>query len=417
MNILWVNNIAIPQIAKAIGTQAVPVGGWMVKLAEEVATLDDVNLTVTCPYKKNLDGRTDKFSFATFKIDNPKVSEDNLNGQDIRVEEIIRNAKPDVIHIFGTEYVHSYVFSEVAKKIGMQDKVVISIQGLVSVYATHYYAFLPHQIVSGHTLRDFYKGNVEAGKKKFTQNGKLEIKALKNAKHIIGRTDWDRACTLFVNPRVQYHFNNEMLRDSFYHSKKWSCNSCVKHSVFLSQATMPLKGLHIALQAISQLKQIYSDITVRVAGKSYYAKKKSQLSYYEKYILDYITEHDLMDIVQFTGFLSEKEMVSEYLKANVFVSASSIENSPNSVCEAMMLGVPVVSSMVGGVANLLEHGKEGFYYQADAPYMLAYYVKQIFDDDELARNFSVASRQKAEMRHKVEYIVDDLIDIYSKIAK
>ena len=39
-------------------------------------------------------------------------------------------------------------------------------------------------------------------------------------------------------------------------------------------------------------------------------------------------------------------MKEQYLKANVFVSASSIENSPNSVLEAMAVGAPVVSSFV-----------------------------------------------------------------------
>ena len=69
------------------------------------------------------------------------------------------------------------------------------------------------------------------------------------------------------------------------------------------------------------------------------------------------------------------------------MSASTIENSPNSVGEAMLLGCPVVSSCVGGVPDMLEHGREGFLYQASVPYMLAWYVKRVFGDDELAMGF------------------------------
>ena len=47
-----------------------------------------------------------------------------------------------------------------------------------------------------------------------------------------------------------------------------------------------------------------------------------------------------------------------------------------------MLGVPCVSSLVGGVGNMLQNGVEGYVYQHDAPYMLAYYVMKIFDMQE-----------------------------------
>ena len=69
-------------------------------------------------------------------------------------------------------------------------------------------------------------------------------------------------------------------------------------------------------------------------------------------------------------------MKERFLKSNVFVSPSTIENSPNSLGEAMLLGIPCISSDVGGVKNLLKHEEEGYVYQTDAPYMLAYYVKK-----------------------------------------
>lgn len=417
MNILWINNIAIPQISEALGVKSVPVGGWMVKLANEISRVKNIHLSIAFPYQSIQNGKTGKISFYSFVLNEKQVLARNISQSEDRVTEIIRKVRPDVVHIFGTEGAHSYVVTEICKKLGISDKVVISIQGMVSVYSKHYTAFLQHKVVSGITIRDIYKGNVQSGAKRFSKLGQLEIKNIENVRHVIGRTDWDRACTMQINPKIQYHFNNEMLRDSFYVSPKWNINRCDKHSIFMSQATSPIKGLHLGLEAMTILKKEFPDITLYIAGKSYYEKSKYKHSYYEKYILEYIQRNDLRQFVHFTDFLNEQQMVNRYLKSHVFVSASSIENSPNSVCEAMMLGVPVVSSMVGGVANLLEHGKEGFYYQADAPYMLAYYVKQIFDNDELASNFSIASRQKAEIRHKVEYIVDDLIDIYDEIAK
>lgn len=417
MNILWINNIAIPQIAEAMGIKSLPVGGWMVKLANEISNLKDIKLSIAFPFHTIQNGKAGRISYYSFYVNEKHVVQGNLNDSEKRLIEIIDNVKPDIIHIFGTEGAHSYAVAAVCNELGISDKLIVSIQGLVSVYYKHYYAYLDPKIVSGKTLRDLYKGNVKKRAAWMRKKGELEVKTLKSVRNVIGRTDWDKACTLQINPELRYFFNDEMLRERFYLSKKWSLRNCQKFSIFMSQATFPIKGLHLALEAVLILKKDFPEVELFVAGKSYYDKQKYKLSYYEKYILDFIDNHDLQQSVHFTGFLNEEEMVAQYLNSHVFVSPSSIENSPNSVCEAMMLGVPVVSSLVGGIDNLMTHGKEGYYYQADAPYMLAYYVKQIFADRERAEYFSKNEIIRAEERHNVKKIVNELTDIYVELCK
>ena len=101
----------------------------------------------------------------------------------------------------------------------------------------------------------------------------------------------------------------------------------------------------------------------------------------------------------------------------IFISASSIENSPNSVGEAMLLGVPTVSSDVGGVKNLLTHNEEGFIYPADEPYMLAYYVSEVFENRELAKKFSENAKKHAQELYNSKKNISDLFDIYEKIIE
>ena len=108
-------------------------------------------------------------------------------------------------------------------------------------------------------------------------------------------------------------------------------------------------------------------------------------------------------------------MRQEYLNANVMVMCSNIENSPNCVGEAMLIGTPVVASYVGGVSNLLEHGKEGFLYQHNAPYMLAHYVCEVFQDISLADIFSSNGRKKAHILYNQEENMKQLMSIYKTV--
>ena len=88
--------------------------------------------------------------------------------------------------------------------------------------------------------------------------------------------------------------------------------------------------------------------------------------------------------VFFTGPLDEEKICQRYLRSHVFVCPSSIENSPNSLGEAMILGVPCIASYVGGIPDMLKDREEGLLYQHNAPYMLAHHICEIFEDKMLA---------------------------------
>lgn len=110
-------------------------------------------------------------------------------------------------------------------------------------------------------------------------------------------------------------------------------------------------------------------------------------------------------------------MSSWLSSSNVFVSASAIENLFNFVGEAMLLGCPVVSFCVGGVPDMLAHGLEGFLYQTSAPYMLAWYVKRVFENDRLAMGFSKAAHERASKTHDRERNSRDLLEIYDSLIR
>lgn len=415
--VIWLCNVPTPKASEAFGWDVTSVGGWMFWLSERLGKSTEYKLNLIFKsnnvkevIKKEYDG-INYYAIPNFTPDIKKYSKKCEK----TFEEIISSIKPDIIHIFGTEYSHTLAMINASIHLNVLEKCVISIQGLVSVYAKYYFGNLDEKEKKTVSLRDILKLNtLLLQKKNFEKRGIYEKEALKKVCNVIGRTDWDKALTKQFNPEVSYYFNNENLRDSFYENE-WDYNKCQKHSLFLSQGHNPLKGLDVLLKALPQVLKYYPDTKVYVAG--YKNTSKIKKSSYEKILMRLIKKNKLENNIEFLGMKNEKEMVDEYLRANLFICPSSIENSPNSVGEAMLLGTPVIASYVGGTSNLLKDKEEGYLYQSDADYMLAYYIIDLFTNIDKARSFSKKAREHALSTHNREKNFNELLKIYEIIIK
>lgn len=414
MKVLWLGNIILPQIAEQEHCSAPVNNGWIVNLADIISSQDGIELTYVYGGSAERKGRAGAIRYycLTERKWGMRLGKDYIE----RAAALLEQEKPDVIHIWGTELPHTLAFVKAAEKAGLSERVVISIQGLISVIAKDYTAFLPHTVVHSHTLNSLIKGNIYRNQQDFVRGGKAEVEALSRVKHIIGRTDWDKAATWAINPKARYHFNNETLRASFYHGS-WSYENCEKHSLFCSQSNYPLKGAHLALQAVALVKKEYPDVHLYIGGHDITQFPFWRMSPYRKYLLKLIKELGISENVSFTGFLKEEEMKARFLKTHVFVSASSIENSPNSVGEAMLLGTPVVASCVGGLLSLMEHGKEGLLYPAHEVNMLAHHICTLFREQAYAESLSCAARQRAIQTHDGKKNIETLLQIYHNIMQ
>ncbi len=68
---------------------------------------------------------------------------------------------------------------------------------------------------------------------------------------------------------------------------------------------------------------------------------------YQNYTKTLIRQLGLQEAVHYTGPLNEQAMCEQYLHSSLYVLCSSMENSPNSLGEAMLLGMPCVASAMG----------------------------------------------------------------------
>ena len=117
----------------------------------------------------------------------------------------------------------------------------------------------------------------------------------------------------------------------------------------------------------------------------------------------------------FTGPLGDEAMAEEFRKAHICVIPSAIENSPNSLGEAQIMGTPCVASFVGGVPDMITDNVTGLLYRFDDHIVLAYKIMELFKNDELAQYISKNGIIDASKRHDRTKIVKRILDIYQEI--
>ena len=408
--ILWICNLIFPEIALKIGAPVSYAGGWLLGASNELKQQNDISLFILSP-----SDCVDEITILEHdRIQYIVIPKHNY----VQSYNIIKNQlKPSIVHVFGTEMPHTWdIF-----KIFNSSEVVISIQGIISEYMYYYYADLPNYVIKRKGIYEFITGDsLIKQKSNFRKRGEKERNVIKNAKYVIGRTEWDHAVVQTINPNITYLECNETLRSSFYHSK-WKLTDVEKYSIFISQGSYPIKGLHNAILGVAEIRKEFKDVKLYISGenllKNSMLGRKWRMSSYARYIGELIRENNLSGQVVFLGSLNENEMRKRYLKSHVYLCPSAIENSPNSLGEAMLLGVPCVASWVGGIPSMLKHDVEGFLYQYNAVKMMSYYVKRIFKDDEKAKQISRNARQRATITHNPKENNKKLMDIYRYILK
>ncbi len=111
------------------------------------------------------------------------------------------------------------------------------------------------------------------------------------------------------------------------------------------------------VEALPAIARRVPDVRVVVAGSSGLRTDPMRGSSYDRYLARRMDELSVRDRFEFVGSLGPDEVVAQMALCSAFVSTSAIENSPNSMGEAMMMGLPCVATFVGGVPDIAEHGK------------------------------------------------------------
>ena len=436
MRVLWLCNIMLPAFAKQVGMSFSNREGWLTgsfeRLIREPARSGSsqplVELGVCCPVPEHMEeGRLDAdgVTFYGFheNLNTPEIYQTSLENV---FADIIADFAPDMVHIFGTEFPHALAM---ARAFGEPDRTLVGIQGLCCSIADAYMADLPYKVQRRSTFRDRYRrDSLVMQQKKFQLRAENEAELLRAAMHITGRTRFDRRETSRIHPDAVYHKLNETMRPQFYEGQ-WERSSVEPYSIFISQGDYPLKGFHYVLQAMPRILSKFPEAHLYVAGNSIIGnvggaiteKKKYPtplwITSYGLYLKSLIHEYGLDGHVTMLGRLDAEQMKERFLKSHVFVCPSILENSPNSLCEAMLLGMPVVAAKVGGIGDLVLDGEEGILFPGGNYAELAEGIKTVFYEDELAGWLAGNAKSAAAVRHNPDTNFRRLLEIYRSICQ
>lgn len=411
MRVLWFTNT--PSLATNYFDDNSVGGGWISSLESAFHRYSDYQLAIAFFTKKRRNsvviGNTLYFPIlrkSTFivKFIHRHLSIVSERKYIKKYKKIIEEFNPDVIHIFGTENGFSYI-SRIT-----DTPVCIHIQGIISDIQRYY---IPPYLTTFDLLRYSSFKSVLLGFSFFHLYQNLrrravrELSLMSTCRYYLGRTDYDKSFILKHAPLSLYFHCDELLRDDFYFSPAWNYSVREKLVLITVNSGELYKGLDILLESARLLTSVGLNFEWRIVGID---SNNPTLKLFEN---EKHYNHTLLNI-KLLGKLNSIEILQHMYDSQLFIHPSRIDNSPNSVCEAMMVGMPVIAFNVGGMSSMLNDDC-GFLINLVDEKLLVDKILEIYSQHERLSYIGSQARRTAFARHNPAKVVDNLQHIYRKM--
>jgi glycosyltransferase involved in cell wall biosynthesis len=313
---------------------------------------------------------------------------------------IIARSKPDLIHVHGTE---SFLGLALA---GAGVPAVISLQGVMHAYLRHATTGLgPADWLRLSATRQALHGyGFPQRLSQYRRRARTELEIMALCDAYLGRTAWDRAVLKAVRPEARYYEAQEILGQVFY-GQEWA-DPGPEAPLFTTSGSSPFKGLETLLEALAIVRATTGRaLRLRVAGSvdsgPMWPVVKGKL-----------TDPRLRGAVDLLGVLEPAAIAREFRQAALYVHPAHMDNSPNALCEAMLVGLPCAASFVGGIPSLVRDGETGLLFHDREPVMLGHAIERLLDDRPLAARLGAAARRVALDRHDPGRVARAVAQVY-----
>lgn len=418
MKVLWFANTPCGAVTYLTGKD-VKNAGWLYALCEHLKQQDEIELHIAffwgCEMDKFLyngvmyhpilrDGDASVIGRYFHRIRNQFSNADDEK-ELTRCIKVVEDVVPDIIHIHGSEE----VFGQIAQD-NISIPIVMSVQGMLSACRAKYFAgFARHDMLRCERWeKKMLMDGINGKYRSITRRAKREINIYRSINYIIGRTKWDRRSVLSINPGAKYYVVNEILRSSFMSSEWTKWNPQTPFALVTTISVGVYKGLEVIYKTAQLLIRAKFPFVWNIIGLS---NTSDMVKTAEKIL--HLRSSEMH--INLLGAKQADEMVRIMQQSDVYVQVSHIENSSNSLCEAMALGMPIIASFAGGTSSILQDGVEGVLLQDGNCYELAGAIMEAKLNYSSFVQMGRKARARALERHDPKQVVQELLNVYSDI--
>jgi glycosyltransferase involved in cell wall biosynthesis len=166
------------------------------------------------------------------------------------------------------------------------------------------------------------------------------------------------------------------------------------------------KGLFTLIESMALVTRKFSNTKFIIAGKG--------LGNEIKKLVSYATKLGVKDNIVFTGYFPDKKLPKLYQAADIFAFSTFYENLPFAVLEALSTGLPVVTTRVGGIPEMIDSGKNGFLVEPADSRALAGRILYYLEHPAVASEMGLLAREAIEKHFDWRLIVKKVVKVYNE---
>ena len=318
-----------------------------------------------------------------------------------QMRAVVADYKPDIIQCFGSEWPWGLVTPYV------DCPVIIHMQGFLNIYD------LSARMAQACLKAAWNRSPKERLKDYFSRfreekRNTMERKIMATNCHFLIRTSWDEAIVKYYGAKgAKAYYCPEAIRSEIYDAEeRWTWHLRQAMQIVSISSGSVLKGNEIIFRTAAILKSFGFDFHWKVAGDIHCIKAYGKA----------LGVHPEEVGIELIGFIDGIGIANLLAESDAYVHAAIIDNSPNSLCEAQLVGCPVITSYVGGIPQLVTEGETGLFFPYNEPHTLAFKLMQLHENRELAEHLSANEIITARERHAPEKVAKILYSIYSSLV-
>ena len=354
-------------------------GGWIDATMKELLEEEDIELTVAAACASEDKKVVTEEGMCYYGISDVQCKIGKGNKKNLpKWEKVIKEVKPDILQVWGTEFYEGYYIGQVAKKYNIP--FLYYIQGVTQAIANYPLGGVSKKEYRRYiSIFSYWKlWKEKRFQRQLQSQAIVEKQMTRISDGVIGDNEWFSA--YFDGVKTYRH--SLPINESFV-TLKHVDEEAEAQSITCCAGRNAHKGLHVLIKALPSIKKEYPNVKVYIPGNMNSRSPKCVFEpAYITYINKLIDELEVQENVVFCGQLTPQQMAERMNQSQIFVLPSCIENHSSTLREAMYVGLPCITTMVGSVHEFLTHKENGLIFRYPEAEQLAYQIKYLLGNAE-----------------------------------